>query len=186
MALTVPQVVAHLESRYGLLEELGIYSQDVQAWITTALERTKEWAVENGHAVDFQREDTITLDAGDDTIPSSADIPTDMLSGRLTRVRHTSSNYDFTDAGSLGRLALIYADAFGYFAIEQGKVFLKGPTGAADPLDGDALVTGVAAPALGSLLDKYIPHFLDELTELAAERKHVEKIGPDQEGKQAA
>lgn len=184
--MNVAQCIAHLESRFGIREETGIQPEDIEDWIGTALERTKEWALENGHKADLQREDTILLSAGDATTPSSAAIPSDMLGGRITRVRHASSAYDFSDIGSVGRLALVFADGFGYFAIDQAKVFMKGPAGAADPLDGSGVVTGIFAPVLGTLPAKLTPHFLDELVELAAERKHINPVGPNQEGKATA
>jgi hypothetical protein len=177
--MNVAAVIAYIESRFGLLEELGIFSQDVEAWIPTALERTKQWAIANGHKADLQRQDTLTLDTVEDALVASVAIPTDMLSGQITRVNHASSAFDYAPVGQKAGFAIIFADVFGHYCEESGRIWAKGPVNGDDPLAGDLLVTGIFAPVLGTLPDKLTPYFLDQMGELAGERTKTNPAGPD-------
>ena len=178
--MNVAQAIAHLEARFGPPEKTGIEPHEVEAWIASALERTKEWAHSNGHGADLERQDPVPLGA-----EGEAAIPNDMLAGRITGVNHDSSPFDFVDAGDRGGLMFVFAESFGYYAVDSGKVWTKGPGGASDPLTGELLITGVFNPTLGTLPEKLEPYFVDLLTEIAAERKKLNPIGRDPKPREA-
>ncbi len=175
--MTINEAILHLESRFGPREETGIRPEDVEDWIPTALERTKEWALANGHRADVQKQAAVALDG-----EGAAAIPTDMLAGRITCINHASTPYDSMEVGVRGDLQFVFADGFLHHALESGKVYTKPPTGIGDPLTGDLLITGLFPVTLSDLTasHKLTPYFLDQLQELAAERKKIDPIGPDQ------
>jgi hypothetical protein len=172
--MTVDQVIAHLESRIGPVEETGIEPQDIEAMIDTALERTKEWVLENGHQADLERTEDVALGA-----EGECDIPTDILAGRVTGINHESTPYDFTRLGDRGSLQFTFADDFGYYAVEAGKIWTKGPRTVQGPLTGNAAVTGIFKPTLGTLDGKLEPYFHDQMAELAGERMKENPVGRD-------
>lgn len=166
------QAIAQMESRFGPVEQTGVEPQDWEAIIPDALERTKEWAYANGHRADFIRQDPVALGA-----EGEAAIPTDMLAGRVTRISHADSLYDFAMVPDRASLKFVSVKEIGHYCVDTGKVWtiLNGvfPTG-------NLLIEGLFDAALGTLPSKMDPYFFENLAELGRERLGIDPIG-DQE-----
>lgn len=182
--MTVAEAIAHFEARLRPVEATGIELHEVEDWIDSALQRLSEEVAEGPHAADFQLEQTATLDAA-----GVAPLPTNQLSGYISRVRHADYTDDFV---FVNRGALQYqfgAIVFPLAAIENRKIYTKPPDDVGGIIAGELLVTGVCIlplsdAALTEPNGKFVGRFLDLLTEIGQERLKMNRLGKDPKQKE--
>lgn len=170
--MTIAQFIALVEARIGAREYTNIEAEEVEAFVSTALQRATEQIAESVHASDVQRTATVALTAG------VGDLPDDFLPGYVSRVHHAAYTHDFTLYQEKRDLLWHYASEFGAVAIEGLALHTVTPDGG-EPITGDIEVTGIYVPAIGSWPSKHEGVLIDQAVELAQERWKINKPGRD-------
>lgn len=139
------------------------------------LERFAEMMAESEHAGELQRIDTDIAVDGEGV----AAVPSDMLTGYITRVAHPNVDQELELVESRKDLAYTFNDEFGYAAVENGMIYTKPPASYGAVLTGEIEVTGIFIPTLAQVPDKRRSILLDVMLEMYAESLKMNRPGRD-------
>jgi hypothetical protein len=181
--MNIVQAIALLEARIGPREVTNIESEEVEAWLNTALQRLSREKYEQG-SKDYQLDETLTL-GGDGSVALPDDAYADPADEEkrirpVTRVTHASDSLPFVWMDSREDMDYDACGEYSLFTIENRTIYTKPKRGSETTvLSGDITATIIIIPALGSVLAKDEGRFIDIVTEIGHERLKLNPIGRD-------
>jgi hypothetical protein len=180
--MNTAQAIALLEARIGPRENTNIESEEVEAWLNTALQRLSREKYEEG-SKDYQRDETLTLGLdGSVALPDDAYADPADEEKRIrpvTRVTHSSDGLPFVWMDSREDMDYDACGEYSLFTIENRTIYTKPKRGETTVVSGDITATIIIIPVLGSLLAKDEGRFIDTVTEIGHERLKLNPIGRD-------
>jgi hypothetical protein len=171
--MNIARAIALLEARIGLREVTNIESEEVEAWLNTALQRLGREKFDD-KIKDYQIEDALTLG-----LDGSVALPEDAFEDSVSRITHESDTYPFVMAANREEMDYDACGEYSLATVENRKIYTKPKSGVAAPLSGDINVTYFIIPTIGGLLDKDEGRFMDLVVEIAHERIKINPIGRD-------